>query len=78
VPHNASTKIILSTGPVNLSMKESRLFVLFCFVCTNEIHRTGMLQIVFFVSLESSQGGGVHGLRFIAFGLALQKFLNIE
>ncbi len=39
-------------------MKEGSLFVLFC---TNEIHRTGMLQIKFFVSLESSQGGGAGG-----------------
>jgi hypothetical protein len=42
----------------NLSMKQGSLFVcLFvCFVlfCTYEIHRTGMLQIVFLVSLESS------------------------
>jgi len=29
---------------------------LFCF----EIHRTRMLQTAFLVSLESSQGGGVH------------------
>ncbi len=31
---------------------------LFCFVlfCTDEIHRTGMLQIAFLVSLESSRG----------------------
>jgi len=29
-----------------------------------------MLQITFLVSLESSQGGGVHGLGFMAFGLA--------
>jgi hypothetical protein len=45
-----------------------------CFVCTNEIHQTGMLQIAFLISLESSQGGGVHGLGFMAFGLAVQKF----
>jgi hypothetical protein len=35
--------------------------------------------LLFLASLESSQGGGVH--RFvgsIAFGLAVQKFLNIE
>jgi hypothetical protein len=40
----------------------------------------GMLQIVFLVSLESSQQGGVNGLGFIAFGFGLvgQKFLNIE
>jgi hypothetical protein len=25
-------------------MKEGRLFILFCFVCTYEIHQTGMLQ----------------------------------
>jgi hypothetical protein len=37
-----------------------------------------MLQIVFLVSLESSQQGGVHGLGSMTFGLALQKFLNIE
>jgi hypothetical protein len=39
-----------------------------------------MLQIVFLVSLESFGGGGrgalVLGL--MAFGLAVQKFLNIE
>jgi hypothetical protein len=49
-----------------------------CFVCTDEIHQAGMLQIVFLVSLESSQGGGVHQLGFMLFGLAMQKFLNIE
>jgi len=38
-----------------------------------------MLQIVFLVSLESSQSGGVHGLgSTMMFGLAVQKFLNIE
>jgi hypothetical protein len=42
-------------------MKEGSLFVLFC---TDEIHRTGMLLIKFFVSLKSSQGGGVHRLWF--------------
>ncbi len=51
-----------------LSMKECSLFVLFC---TYEIHQTGMLQIMFFVSLESSRGGGVHQLGFMAFGLAV-------
>jgi len=30
------------------------------------------------VSLESSQQAGVHGLGSMMFGLALQKFLNIE
>jgi hypothetical protein len=37
-----------------------------------------MLEIVFLVSLESSQQGGVHGLGSMTFGLAVQKFLNIE
>jgi L-asparagine transporter-like permease len=37
-----------------------------------------MLQIVFLVSLESSQQGGVYGLGSMMFGLAVQKFLNIE
>jgi hypothetical protein len=37
-----------------------------------------MLQITFLVSLETSPGAGVHGLGFMAFGLAMQKFLNIE
>ncbi len=46
----------------HLCMKEGSLFGLFC---TYEIHRTGMLQ-VFLVSLESSQGGGVHPLGYIA------------
>jgi len=44
------------------SMKEGSLFVLFC---PHEIHRTGMLQIAFLVSLESSGGGGVHLLGFM-------------
>ncbi len=59
-------------GRANLSMKEGGLF------CNYEIHRTGMLQIVFVVSLESSRWGGVHGLGSVMFGLAVQKFLNIE
>jgi hypothetical protein len=37
-----------------------------------------MLQIAFLVSLESSRGGGVYRLGFMAFGLAVEKFLNIE
>jgi hypothetical protein len=49
-------------------MKEGSLFVLFC---TYEIHRTGMLQIAFLVSLESSGGGGVHWLGFMPFGHAM-------
>jgi hypothetical protein len=37
-----------------------------------------MVQIVFLVSLEKSGGEGVHQLGFMAFGLAVQKLLNIE
>jgi hypothetical protein len=33
---------------------------------------------MFLVSLESSQLAGVHGLGSMMFGLAVQKFLNIE
>jgi hypothetical protein len=56
---------------------EGRSFVL-CGRC--EIHRTwtGMLQVLFLVSLESSRWWGVHGLGSMAFGLAVQKFLNSE
>jgi hypothetical protein len=53
-------------------MKEGNLF------CSYEIHPNGMLQIVFLVSLESSQREGVHGLGSMMFGLVVQKFLNIE
>jgi hypothetical protein len=57
----------------HLSMKEGSLF------CSYEMHRTRMLQILFLVSLESSRRGGVHGLgSMMMFGLAVQKFLNIE
>jgi hypothetical protein len=51
---------------------------MFVLVCTDEIHQTGMLQIAFLVSLESSQAGGVHQLGFMVFRLVVQKFLNIE
>jgi hypothetical protein len=61
---------------VHTSIYEARLFV--CFVCTDEIHQTGMLQITFLVSWESSRGEGVHRLGFMVFGLAVRKFLNIE
>jgi hypothetical protein len=44
----------------NLSMKEGSLFVLFCFVCTYEIHQIMMFQITFLVSLESYRGRGVY------------------
>jgi hypothetical protein len=76
-------KLLYSQGGVfkaylpntDLSMKEGRLFVLFC---SYEIHWTGMLQIVFLVSLGSSQWGGVQGLGSMMFGLVVQKLLNIE
>jgi hypothetical protein len=37
-----------------------------------------MLQIAFLVPFESSRGGGVHRLAFMAFWLTVKKFLNIE
>jgi hypothetical protein len=65
VVHESQPKLIVLAHqseypPNNLSMKEGSLF---CFVlfCRNEIHQTGMLQIMFMVSLESSQSEAVHG-----------------
>jgi hypothetical protein len=37
-----------------------------------------MVQINFFVSLESSGQGGMPGLGSMTFELAVQKFFNIE
>ncbi len=42
----------------NLSMKKGCLFVSFLFFWSYEIHQTGMLQIMFLVSLESSTTKG--------------------
>ncbi len=56
----------------------TKVVYLFYFFHAYESHQTRMLQIVFLVSLESSQGGGVHQLGSMTFGLAMQKFLNIE
>ncbi len=60
-------------------MKEGSLF---CFVGMRFTEQGWMLQIVFLISLESSRrgegGGRVHGLGSMMFGLAVQKFLNIE
>jgi len=59
--NNLNTSWIQNVGTIwttYLSMKEGCLFVLFCLFCTNEIHQTRMLQIMFLVSLESSWGGG--------------------
>jgi hypothetical protein len=63
-----------------LSIGRANLFMMPCFVlfCSYEIHQTGMLEIVFLVSLKNSRRGGVHGLGSMMFGLAVQKFLNIE
>ncbi len=58
-----------------LSMKEGCLFVLFVVMRST---KPGTLQIMFLVSLESFRRGGVHGPGSMAFGLAVQKFLNIE
>jgi len=55
-----------------------KVVCLFYFFHTYETHLTGMLQIVFLVSLESSQGGGVHWLDSMTLGLVMQKFLNIK
>jgi hypothetical protein len=57
------------------SIYEGRYFVL---CCRYEIHQTRMVEIVSLVSLESFRRGGVHGLGSMVFGLAMQKFLNIE
>jgi hypothetical protein len=50
-----------------------KVVCLFCFVCTYEIHRTGILQITFLVFLESSCGEGVHWLCSMMLGLVLQS-----
>jgi hypothetical protein len=60
----------LGIKPSHLSMKEGSLF------CSYEIHRTGMLQIVFLVSLESSWWGGVHGLGSMTFWTCGTKILE--
>jgi hypothetical protein len=52
-------------------------FVLFCF-CSYEIHQTRMLQIVFLVSLESSQQGEVHGLGSMTFGAKVLEYWLIS
>ncbi len=74
---------VKGTCHTSLCMKEGSLFVLFCFVLfylvrNYEIHQTQMLQIALLVSLESSWWGGLHWLCSMTFGLAMQKFLNIE
>jgi len=55
--------------------EDGSLFVLFCTTRSTEL---GCFRSHSSVSLESSWGGGVHGLGFTAFGPAVQKFLNIE
>jgi hypothetical protein len=56
-----------------------RKVVCFALYCSYEIHQTGMLQIVFLVSLESSwRGGGAWAWFYDIFGLVVQKFLNID
>jgi len=55
----------------HLSMKEGSLF---SFVGT----RSTELGCFRWVSLESSRWGVVHGIGSMTFGLAVQKFLNIE
>ncbi len=54
----------------HLSMK--KVVCLFCFVCTYEIHRTGLLHwVAADCTLGLSWGGGVHQLGFMVFGLAV-------
>jgi len=55
-----------------------RKVIWFDLFCNYEIHQIKMFQIMFLVSLENSWRGGVHGLGSMMFGLAMQKFLNIE
>ncbi len=62
----------------NICTFEGRLFVCFVVFLSMRSIESGMIQITFLVSLENSRGGGVHRLGFMAFGLAMQKFLNIE
>jgi hypothetical protein len=50
--------IVITIMHKHLSMKEGSLF----WFCSYEIHLIGMLQIMFLVSLESYQQGGVHVL----------------
>jgi hypothetical protein len=72
-------KIFSHPNPhIYLSMKEGSLFVFVCFVCTYEIHQTGIFHITFLVSLERSRGEGVHGLHCMTLGIGIAKFLNIE
>jgi hypothetical protein len=59
-------------------MKEGSLFVCFVLFVLMRSTEPGMLQNAFLVSLESSQGGGVHGLGSMTFGLVVQKLLNVE
>jgi hypothetical protein len=54
-------------GDNHLSIKEGSLF------CSYGIHQTGMLHILFLVSLESSGQGGVHGLGSMMFGLRVKS-----
>jgi hypothetical protein len=74
-----SVLLVISQVPSKVfhqSLSEARLFV--CFVLSVLMRSTEprMLQIPFLVSLESSRGGGVHGLGSMTFGLVVQKFLN--
>ncbi len=57
-----------------LSMKEGSLF---CIVLMRSTE-PGCFRSCFLLNLESSRQGGVHGLGSMTFGLAMQKFLNVE
>jgi hypothetical protein len=56
-------------------MKEGRLF---CFVVMRSTKPGCFASDRVLDALESSQQGGVHGLGSMTFGLAVQKFVNIE
>jgi hypothetical protein len=65
---------MVTLGPIaqaTLVYSWRKFVCLSSFVYTYEIHWTKMLQIVFLVSLEIFQGGEVHWLGFMAFGLAV-------
>jgi hypothetical protein len=71
--------LLNSSAQPNLSMKEGSLF---CFMVMRSTE-PGRFRSCSWVSTESSQLGGVHGLGWglvgsMTFGLAVQKFLNIE
>jgi hypothetical protein len=66
---------LLVCSNVYLWSKLVCLFVLFVFIKSTE---PGFFRSASLCLWESSQWEGVHGLGSVTFGLAVQKFLNIE